>query len=157
MQFQNVQQSALGNNQFRKEREQSEVAWAQAASESAYKNAALQLQAAIPKEAFLWSKVVNAVSRGKTYEEVLNYAKEHDIDLICMCASGTRFILGALSGSNTDRVLRQAPCSGGLSNARPGCTCGKCQLIWSAFVLSVPLCGFSKAERLHAGAFHLPR
>ena len=94
----------------KEERDQPEVAWAQAGSESDYKNAALQLQAAIPKEAFLWCKVVNAVSCGTASQEVLTYAKDHDIDLICMGASGTRFILGVLFGSNTNRVLRQAPC-----------------------------------------------
>ena len=94
----------------KEEREQPEVAWAQAGSEGGYKNAALQLQAAIPKEAFLWCRIVNAVSCGNAYQEVLTYAKEHDIDLICMGASGTRFILGVLFGSNTNRVLRQAPC-----------------------------------------------
>ena len=87
-----------------------EVAWADAGSKSSYKNAARLLQAAVPTEAFLWCKVVNAVSCGKTDEQVLKYAKEHEIDLICMGASGTRFILGVLFGSNTDRVLRQAPC-----------------------------------------------
>jgi hypothetical protein len=60
----------------KEERDQPEVAWAQAGSESGYKNAALQLQAAIPKEAFLWCKFVNAVRCGKTYEQVLTYAKE---------------------------------------------------------------------------------
>ena len=94
----------------KEERDQPEVAWAQAGSESGYKNAALQLHASIPKEAFLWCKVVNAVSCGNAYEEVLTYAKEHEIDLICMGASSTRFILGVLFGSNTNRVLRQAPC-----------------------------------------------
>jgi nucleotide-binding universal stress UspA family protein len=94
----------------KEERDQPEVAWAQAGSESGYKNAALQLQAAIPKEAFLWCKVVNGVSCGKTSEQVLSYAKEHEVDLICIGASGTRFILGVLFGSNTDRILRQAPC-----------------------------------------------
>ena len=94
----------------KEERDQPEVAWAQAGSESGYKNATRQLHAAVPKEAFLWCKVVNAVSCGRTYEEVLTYAKEHDVDLICMGASGTRFILGVLFGSNTNRVLRQAPC-----------------------------------------------
>ena len=94
----------------KEERDQPEVAWAQAGSASSYKSAARQLEAAVPREAFLWCKVVNAVSCGKTSEEVLDYAKEHDIDLICMGAGGTRFILGVLFGSNTDRVLRQAPC-----------------------------------------------
>jgi len=94
----------------KEERDQPEVAWAQAGSKSGYKNAALQLQAAVPKEAFLWCKVVNSVSCGNAYQEVLSYAKEHDIDLICMGASGTRIILGVLFGSNTNRVLREAPC-----------------------------------------------
>jgi nucleotide-binding universal stress UspA family protein len=94
----------------KEERDQPEVAWAQAGSETSYKNATILLQSAIPKEAFLWCKVVNAVSCGKTYEQVLTYAKEHEIDLICIGASGSRFILGVLFGSNTDRVLRQAPC-----------------------------------------------
>ena len=95
----------------KEERDQPEVAWAQAGSKSGYKNAALQLQAAVPKEAFLWCKVVNSVSCGNAYQEVLSYAKEHDIDLICMGASGTRIILGVLFGSNTNRVLREAPLS----------------------------------------------
>jgi nucleotide-binding universal stress UspA family protein len=94
----------------KEERDQPEVAWAQAGSESSYKNATILLQSAIPREAFLWCKVVNAVSCGKTYEQVLTYAKEREIDLICIGASGSRFILGVLFGSNTDRVLRQAPC-----------------------------------------------
>ena len=55
----------------KEERDQPEVAWAQAGSESGYKNAALQLQAAIPKEAFLWCKIVNAVNCGNAYQEVL--------------------------------------------------------------------------------------
>jgi len=94
----------------KEERDQPEVAWAYAGSESGYKKATLQLQATIPEEAFLWCKVVNAVSCGNAHREILTYAKEHDIDLICIGASGTRFILGVLFGSNTDRVLRQAPC-----------------------------------------------
>lgn len=94
----------------KEEHDEPEVAWAQAGSKSGYKNAALQLQAAIPKDAFLWCTVVNAVSSGNAYQEVLTYAQEHEIDLICMGASGTRSLLGVLFGSNTNRVLRQAPC-----------------------------------------------
>ena len=87
-----------------------EVTWADAGSKSSYKRSALQLQSAVPNEAFLWCKFVNTVRCGKTYEQVLTYAKDHEIDLICMGASGARFILGVLFGSSTDRVLRQAPC-----------------------------------------------
>ena len=80
----------------KEERDQPEVAWAQAGSKSGYKNAA---DAALLKETFLWCKVVNAVSCGNAHHEVLTYAKEHDIDLICMGAGGTRSILGVLFGS----------------------------------------------------------
>lgn len=44
------------------------------------------------------------------YREVLTYAEEQEIDLICMGVRGVGFDLRALFGSNTDRVLRQAPC-----------------------------------------------
>ena len=92
------------------EPEEPEVAWSQVGVESLYTSAARQLQQAIPKEALLWCNLVTVVRCGRAYEEVLAYAKEHEIDLICMGASGTGFSLGKLFGSNVDRVLRQAPC-----------------------------------------------
>lgn len=87
-----------------------ELAWAPKAIETAYTRAAQKLQRAIPKEVFLWCQVTDVVRRGKPHQEVLDYAKEHEIDLICMGASGRDYALGALLGSNVDRVLRQAPC-----------------------------------------------
>ena len=47
---------------------------------------------------------------GKPYREVLAYAREQEMDLVCMGALGRDFGLEALFGSNVDRVLRQAPC-----------------------------------------------
>ncbi|MCM3903913.1 MAG: universal stress protein [Pyrinomonadaceae bacterium] len=91
------------------EPEEPELAWLQK-TESAYTNAARKLQWAIPKEAFLWCRILSEVRWGKTYQEVLAYAKEHEIDLICLGASGSDFSVGALFGSNVDRILRQAPC-----------------------------------------------
>lgn len=58
----------------------------------------------------MWCEVKQAVREGHPYREVLSYADEHNIDLICMGASGTGFGMRALFGSNADRVLRQAPC-----------------------------------------------
>jgi nucleotide-binding universal stress UspA family protein len=75
-----------------------------------YSSATNKLQQAIPTEAFLWCNVVNCVSSGKIHEEVLAYAKEKAIDLICMGASGSDWRLSKLFGSNVDRVLRHAPC-----------------------------------------------
>ena len=86
-----------------------ELAWS-TPSGSAYTAVASRLQRAIPKEAFLWCKVVNVVRCGKTYEQVLAYAKEHEIDLICIGASGAGWGLGKLFGSTVERILRQAPC-----------------------------------------------
>jgi len=87
-----------------------EVACGASGPASAYTFVASKLQSAVPKEASLWCNIVNSVRYGKAHEEVLNYAKEHDIDLICMGASGSTRTLGKLFGSNVDRVLRQAPC-----------------------------------------------
>jgi nucleotide-binding universal stress UspA family protein len=87
-----------------------ELAWTAAATESAYPVAARKLQRAIPRETFLWCPVTNAVRFGRPYREVIAYAEEHNVDLICMGAGGARFSVGALLGSNVERVLRQAPC-----------------------------------------------
>jgi nucleotide-binding universal stress UspA family protein len=43
-------------------------------------------------------------------DEVLTYAQQQKIDLICLGARGSGWSLGKLFGSNVDRVLRQAPC-----------------------------------------------
>lgn len=78
--------------------------------ESDFQRAARQLQHTVPDEAHLWCKVVQTVRAGQPYREILAYAEEHDIDLICMGVHGAGFSMRALFGSNADRVLRQAPC-----------------------------------------------
>jgi nucleotide-binding universal stress UspA family protein len=64
----------------------------------------------LPKEVSLWCNFVNVVRCGKVHEEILNYAREQEIDLICIGASGSDWSLEKLLGSNVDRVLREAPC-----------------------------------------------
>ena len=78
--------------------------------ESDFQRAARQLQLAVPSEAHLWCKVYQAVRAGQPYREILTYAEEHNIDLICLGEHGAGFTMRALFGSNSDRVLRQAPC-----------------------------------------------
>jgi len=95
-----------------------ELAWSASSGGSAYTFVASKLQRVVPKEAFLWCNVVTSVRCGKAYQEVLAYAKEHEIDLICMGARGSDWSLGKLFGSNVDWVLRQAPCP--VLVARPG-------------------------------------
>lgn len=90
--------------------EEPELTWSPTAHEVSYEIAARRLQQAIPKEVFLWCNLVTGVRRGEPSSEILAYAKEHEIDLICMGASGKGFSLDKLFGSTVDRVLRQAPC-----------------------------------------------
>jgi nucleotide-binding universal stress UspA family protein len=87
-----------------------ELAWSSSSGGSAYTFVAQRLQQAVPKEVYLWCNLVNVVRSGKVYEEVLTYAKEREIDLICMGVSGSDWSFGKFFGSNVDRVLRQAPC-----------------------------------------------
>lgn len=87
-----------------------ELAWSSAGTGSAYTFTARKLQETLPKEVHLWCKFVNIVRCGKVYEEILTYAKEQEIDLICMGISGGDRATDKLLGSNVDRVLREAPC-----------------------------------------------
>lgn len=79
-------------------------------SEDGFRDVASRLNGVVPAAAHAWCKVKQAVRVGHPYREVLLYAEEQEIDLICMGASGTGFGMRALFGSNADRVLRQAPC-----------------------------------------------
>jgi nucleotide-binding universal stress UspA family protein len=78
--------------------------------ESAFQQAARRLDNSMPTEARPWCELKVAVREGQPYREILTYAEEEQIDLICMGVRGTGFGMKALFGSNADRVLRQAPC-----------------------------------------------
>jgi nucleotide-binding universal stress UspA family protein len=90
--------------------EEPELAWSSSSTGNAYTFTARKLQEILPKEVCLWCQFVNVVRCGKVYEEILNYAKTHEIDLICMGVSGSDWTIDKLLGSNVDRVLREAPC-----------------------------------------------
>lgn len=90
--------------------EEPELAWSSSSGGSAYTFTARKLQDLLPSEASLWCKFVNVVRCGKVHEEILNYAREREIDLICLGASGSDWMLNKVLGSNVDRVLREAPC-----------------------------------------------
>lgn len=87
-----------------------ELAWSSSTNSSAYTFTARKLQEILPKEVNLWCKFVNVVRCGKVHEEILNHAREHEIDLICVGVSDSDWTIGKLLGSNVDRVLREAPC-----------------------------------------------
>jgi len=90
--------------------ESPEVAFLPLSGDNGFREAALKLNVAVPAETRSWCDVKQAVREGYPYREVLAYADEQNIDVICMGASGTGFGMRALFGSNSDRVLRQAPC-----------------------------------------------
>ncbi|HEU4836026.1 MAG TPA: universal stress protein [Pyrinomonadaceae bacterium] len=89
---------------------EAEISWTSQDTEGPYHAAARRLHESVPGEVHLWSNVTHAVREGKAYREIVSYAVEQDIDLICIGAHGQEFTLGTLFGTNTDRVLRQAPC-----------------------------------------------
>jgi len=92
------------------EEDEPEIAWSDAAVESAYYRAAQRLLTSLPEEINKQLSVSHGVRWGKPYREVLAYAREQNVDLVCMGAQGKDFGLEALFGSNVDRVLRQASC-----------------------------------------------
>lgn len=77
-------------------------------ADDAFRKTAERIRSIAPPSA--WCEVKHAVREGHVYREVLAYADEQKIDVICMGASGTGFGMRALFGSNADRVLRQASC-----------------------------------------------
>ena len=92
-----------------REEEDPEVAWSHEGLQDLYKTAAHCLQQTI-KQVPLSCHAVTAVRWGSPAGEILTYAKEYDIDLICLGASGAGLSIGTLLGSTVDRVLRRAPC-----------------------------------------------
>ena len=87
-----------------------EIAFLPSWADNGFREAACRLHSSVPPETRVWCDVKQAVREGHPYREVLSYADEQNMDLICMGASGTGFGMRALFGSNADRVLRQAPC-----------------------------------------------
>jgi nucleotide-binding universal stress UspA family protein len=75
-----------------------------------FQTTAARLNGVIPLEALAWCDLKQAIREGQPYREILNYAEEEKIDLICLGASGTGYGMRTLFGSNADRVLRQSPC-----------------------------------------------
>ncbi len=78
--------------------------------ENDFQRATRLLQQSIPEEAVLWCNIKQAILAGQPYREILSYAEENQVDLICMGVHGAGFSMRALFGSNSDRVMRQAPC-----------------------------------------------
>ena len=87
-----------------------EQAGAPGSARGSYHSSVRRLQEAVTGEADTSGKVKSLVLRGRPYEEILSYARENEIDLICMGSDGVGRGPHALFGSNVDRVLRQSSC-----------------------------------------------
>jgi nucleotide-binding universal stress UspA family protein len=94
----------------RPERDANALAWLAETSQSPYHETVRRLQESVLREACSREKLKPVVRNGRPYEEILSYAEENEIDLICMGSDGVDRGLHALFGSNVDRVLRQSPC-----------------------------------------------
>lgn len=92
------------------ERDAPELAWAAGPTQGLYHSSMRRLQDAVTGELDAPYKVKPVVLRGRPYEEILSYAAENEIDLICIGSDGVDRGPRALFGSNVDRVLRQSPC-----------------------------------------------
>ena len=53
---------------------------------------------------------VTHVAYGRPFHEIINYARENNIDLIVMSTHGRGVIAHALLGSTTEKVVRKACC-----------------------------------------------
>src|SRR5881394_1202513 len=66
--------------------EEPEISWYPLGKEGVYHKAARRLQKAVPDEAHLWCKIKNVICEGQPYREIIHYAQQHDIDLVCLGA-----------------------------------------------------------------------
>lgn len=68
------------------------------------------LAAALPRDHAGGSPVVKAIRVGAARAEIIEYAKEHQIDLIVIGTYGRTGVARFLVGSVTEHVVRHAPC-----------------------------------------------
>jgi universal stress protein A len=77
---------------------------------SPFSEAVHRLSQLIPAEIRSRYEVESTVREGEVYREVLSYAAEKEVDLICLGSHSGSFNLQTIFGSNVERVLREAPC-----------------------------------------------
>jgi nucleotide-binding universal stress UspA family protein len=62
-------------------------------------------------DAFNGVPVTTEVTRGRSFVEILNRARDRKVDLIVLGAEGLTLLEEAFFGSTVDRVIRRADCS----------------------------------------------
>ncbi len=75
--------------------------------ENAQKNLDALLEEYAPESA---KKIVTAIRKGVTHEEIIKYANENHIDLITLATHGRTGLLHTLIGSVAEKVIRYAKC-----------------------------------------------
>jgi len=66
--------------------------------------------ARIANEELNETRVQTRVLAGTPHREIVRFAEEQQADLVVMATHGRGFIVHALMGSTTERVIRHAPC-----------------------------------------------
>ncbi len=69
-----------------------------------------QLSIMVPEESRNWCTPVIRICRGEPYMEILEYAKNNQIDMIVLGIHGHSLLEQFLVGSTTDRVISRADC-----------------------------------------------
>ena len=73
--------------------------------------AAMAALIATAKDTFNGVPVTTEVTTGRAFVEILNRAREREVDLIVLGAKGLTLIEEAVSGSTAERVMKGATCS----------------------------------------------
>lgn len=77
----------------------------------AHRRRATELLSTIENDAPAGVDVTTVVREGHPDDQIVEYAKEHDVDVITMGTHGREGLGRVLIGSVTERVIREAPCS----------------------------------------------
>lgn len=57
-----------------------------------------------------YSAIPQVLHGGRSTDEIIQYAKDHGISMICIATNGRGGVEHLLLGSTTERVVRKAPC-----------------------------------------------
>ncbi len=68
-----------------------------------------KLSQMIPDESAIWCRPKTSLLAGRPYEEIIKYALLNSIDLVILGIRGRNLIEVLLTGSTTDRIVRQGP------------------------------------------------
>jgi nucleotide-binding universal stress UspA family protein len=69
-----------------------------------------KLKKMVPPEAFNWCTPKTVLLEGPSHEELIQYAKTTQMELIVLGVRGQGLVERLLIGSTTDRVVRQTSC-----------------------------------------------